>query len=174
MCKSKLIFLDIDGVVNTLMIDTKPFDYPNRQSIERDGGFYYDLCHGSDDRVSNYQAVMWLNKLCKETKAKIVISSTWRYSYSCEEIKNCLVNSGLLPEIEIIGQTPDLRYRNEFFRGDEIKMYLKEWYPEGWPAFVILDDDADMLDLIDHLVQTHTDRGFGYPDYLKALQVLEK
>ena len=37
----KLIFLDIDGVVNTLQISTKPFD-TNRGQISRDG-FYYEL-----------------------------------------------------------------------------------------------------------------------------------
>ena len=55
---------------------------------------------------------MWLNKLCKETGAKIVISSTWRF---CERegeptTEDCLRNSGLLPEIEIIGKTPRLGY----------------------------------------------------------------
>lgn len=69
-----LIFLDIDGVVNTLMISTKPFD-TNRGQISRDG-FYYELCNSSDKRVSNTQAVMWLNKLCKIVDAEIVISST--------------------------------------------------------------------------------------------------
>lgn len=75
--QNKVVFLDIDGVVNTLIIDTKPFE-TDRGQISRDG-FYYKLNMPDDGEVSNRQAVMWLNKLCKETNAKIVITSTWRF-----------------------------------------------------------------------------------------------
>lgn len=166
---NKLIFLDIDGVVNTLIIGDKPFDNSGYGHINRDG-FYYDLCGTEDGRVSNKQAVLWLNKLCKDSGAKIVISSTWRF---CERIfttEQCLRNTGLLPEIEIIGKTPRIPHG---CRGDEIAEYIRINYPNGVDAFVILDDDADMGDLIDHLVQCHVDHGFGAPEYRKALEILK-
>lgn len=170
--KDRIIFLDIDGVVNTLQIDIKPF--PGKENKHFDG-FYYDLCYNNDGRVSNRQAVMWLNKLCIETGAKIVISSTWRYcerpgEYTTEE---CLRNTGLLLEIEIIGKTPVM---SGHIRGDEINQWLIDHYGNNLldVSFVILDDDADMGNLIECLVQTHVDYGFNYPEYKKALDILLK
>lgn len=169
--KNNIVFLDIDGVLNTLMIDTKPFESSGQ--ISRDG-FYYELCFPEDKRVSNRQAVMWLNKLCKETNAKIVISSTWRMGINGFKLtKEALRNTGLLEEIEIIGQTEILNQYDFNIRGREIENYLDN-HPEI-NRYVILDDDNDMLpNQINHLVQTDTDYGFGYKDYLKAKQILEE
>ena len=71
----KVVFLDYDGVVNTLWfkdVNGEPnFNFPD------------------DDRVNNTQAIAWLNKLCRETKAKIVVTSTWRMA---KNYKECLYN----------------------------------------------------------------------------------
>lgn len=159
----KIIFLDIDGVVNTLMIYTKPQD-TSTHYIERDG-FYFEICDIKDDRVSNNQAINWLNKLCKENNAKIVVSSTWRkFERQNHTVENCLRNSGLLPNIPIIGATP---YTGGS-RGSEIKQWLAENYPDDKVKFIILDDDSDMDDLIDHLILCDNKRGFGYAEYLDA------
>ena len=136
-----VIFLDIDGVVNTLMIDVKPFD-TKRGQITRDG-FYYKINTPNDLEVSNRQAVMWLNKLCKETNAKIVITSTWRFGQDgLENTKKALYNSGLLREIEIIGGT-SRKYNYTNIRGYEIADYIDS-HPEI-EKYVIIDDDIDML-----------------------------
>ena len=163
----KIIFLDIDGVVNTLQIDINP--YPNgRKSV--DSIFYYDICSESDERVSNRQAIMWLNKLCLETRAMIVITSTWRL-HTPYNVEQCLRNSGLLDEIKIIGKTPRI---GDGCRGDEISWWLGSKFGEdsNKVSFVILDDDSDMGELIDHLVQCNTYHGFGYPEYDKAKTIL--
>lgn len=161
-----IIFLDIDGVVNTLQINTSP--YPtNTGKISREG-FYFDLCDITDDRVSNIQAIMWLNKLCKETKAKIVISSSWRLFERDEHTtEKCLRNSGLLPEIDIIGATP---YLSGEHRGQEIQKWLDDNHFNG--QFIILDDDKDMDHLIEHLVWCDVYTGFGYQEYSKSLKLL--
>ena len=44
----RLLFLDIDGVVNTHMIYSKPIE--GRRMVEKDG-FYFDLCWPNDGRV---------------------------------------------------------------------------------------------------------------------------
>ena len=160
-----IVFLDIDGVVNTIQIDTKPYKNKRRKQ----GKFYFDICSPGDKRISNRQAIMWLNKLCIETKAEIVISSTWRISLDLEELKETLINSGLLPEIKVIGTTPLL---NDQIRGEEINAYLQE--NKDISAFVILDDDVDMGDLKEYLVQTNTYVGFTYNEYLKAKKIFEK
>ncbi len=73
-----VIFLDYDGVVNTLVIYKEPVKA--RRLLQKDG-YYFDLCYPQDERVSNVQAVLWLDKLCKEFTADIVITSTWRKDF---------------------------------------------------------------------------------------------
>lgn len=166
---SKIIFLDIDGVVNTLQLDTESFN----NGMKPHDGFYYDLCGNESRRVSNRQAVMWLNKLCKDTGAKIVISSTWRMCEKNVTTEECLRNTGLLPEIEVIGKTPVI---SGCCRGDEISWWLGSNFGENMNnvSFVILDDDTDMGDYMEHLVQCNTYHGFGFPEYQKALEILKK
>lgn len=166
----KVIFLDIDGVLNTLQISTKPFK-TSRGQVCRDG-FYYKLsCDSGDLEVANEQAVMWLNKLCVETGAKIVISSTWRlcpngFENTCKALRN----TGLLDTIEIIGCTGRRYDEHINRRGAEIKDYL-DLHPEI-SKFIILDDDSDMGELKDYLVQCNTHVGFTYIEYAKALNLL--
>lgn len=135
-----------------------------RRLLQKDG-YYFDLCYPQDKRVSNTQAVLWLEKLCKEFNADIVITSTWRkdYKLACE----CLYNSGLSKDVKIIGKTPWL----DGYRGKEIDAWLKEY---SCPAFVILDDDTDMEPYMDYLVKTDFDIGITVTIYEKAKRLLEK
>lgn len=159
--KNPIVFLDFDGVVNTLMIYKEPL---KARRLLHQGEYYFDLCYPVDRRVSNTQAVIWLEKLCKEFNADIVITSTWRkdYGLACES----LYNSGLSKDIKIIDRTPWL----DGYRGAEIDAWLKE---HPCSAFVILDDDADMEPYTDHLVQTDFDTGITVTIYEKAKRLLE-
>lgn len=168
---SSLIFLDIDGVLNTIIVDTEPIE-GGRPSPDEDG-FYYCINSPNHKRVSNRQAVMWLNLLCKTTGAKIVISSTWRTSLTLAELKETLTNSGLLPEIEIIGCTPSLSYIPDRTRGMEITTYLNNNYGDQWPNFVILDDDSDMDNLKDKLIKCDTYTGLGFHEFRAAFSKLK-
>lgn len=157
----QLYFSTFDGVVNTLMIYKDPIKA--RRLLQKDG-YYFDLCYPQDKRVSNIQAVLWLEKLCKEFNADIVITSTWRkdYGLACE----CLYNSGLSKTIRVIDKTPWL----DGYRGAEIDAWLKE---HPCPAFVILDDDTDMEPYMDHLVKTDFDTGITVMIYERAKQLLQ-
>ena len=159
-----VVFLDFDGVVNTLMIYKEPINIKARRLLQKDG-YYFDLCYPQDKRVSNTTAVLWLEKLCKEFSANIVITSTWRkdYELACES----LYNSGLSKDVKIIGKTPWL----DGYRGKEIEAWLKE---HPCPAFVILDDDSDMKPYTDHLIKTDTYDGFTFNSYVKAKELLQK
>ncbi len=161
----KVIFLDIDGVINTLMISKEPFKYEGRGCIERDG-YYYDLCNAQDGRVSNKQAVIWLDKICKDYNLSIVLSSTWRYDF--EQACECIYNTGLSRDIKIIGATPILHQ----LRGNEIQAYLDE-HPEI-EDFIILDDDSDMCHLIDHLIHCDPDAGITNGTRIKIGQYFKK
>lgn len=163
----KIVFLDIDGVVNTLQIDTQPI--ANSKYKEMHDGFYFDICNESDKRVSDRQAIMWLNKLCRVIKADIVISSTWRLHPGASE--EALYNSGLDKDIKILGYTPWLPGD---CRGDEIQAWLNDNVSNENCAIVILDDDSDMGHLMEYLVKCNTWHGFKYPEYYQALEIIEK
>lgn len=146
----KVVFLDIDGVVNNPYIDA---DLKVKYFTEYDG------------RVSNVQAIRWLSRLCLETDAVIVISSTWRHA-GIDNVRNCLYNSGLDPEVTIYDTTPN----SWGDRGDEIALWLKV-HPEV-DKFVILDDDNDMGQLLSHLVQCDSSKGFLEKEYQQAKSLL--
>jgi hypothetical protein len=148
----KIIFLDIDGVLNC-------------EEAYRAGECKYADWTWEDGRPDQYQRFCsWskqlLNQLIDVTGAKIVISSTWRMSgidfmrkvWEYEEMHG-----------EIIGITPHLRSTElDIPRGMEIKYYLEKdlgfkhinWdhniqkeYMEksGIENYIIIDDDSDML-----------------------------
>ena len=145
----KVIFLDYDGVVNTPIWNSNgkcDYNFP------------------SDGKVNNYQAVMWVNELCKKTKAKIVVSSTWRYCCHDTSYQDCLYNAGLNRNIEIIGCTD--WFGNET-RTDEIKSYLEK--NKEITDYVILDDEI-MLD--SHFVKCNGNYGFGIEEFYKAMTIL--
>lgn len=146
----KIVFLDYDGVVNTPIWDETGYC-----------GFKYP----ADGYVNNYQAIMWLNKLCKENNAKIVVTSTWRYC--CHEIsyQNCLYNGGLDKNIEIVGCTD---WFGNMTRYDEIKSYLKKH--EDIDSYVILDDD-ECDD--ENYIYCNPGYGFGIEEYMKADKILK-
>ena len=137
----KVIFLDIDGVLNVIP-----------QGHDAFGGIFHS------DFVEN------LKRIIDETDAKIVISSSWRHSglqkmLDMWEFRN-------LPG-EVIGVTPDLYRFLDFegertmVRGDEIQAVLNI-HPEI-THYVILDDDTDMLKhQLGNFVQTSNN--INHPD----------
>ena len=91
----KIIFLDYDGVVNNLVffnINGEPtFGYvgpDGEKSIDR--------------QVNDFQAIAWLNKICREFECKLVITSTWRWR---DDYQECLYRAGLNEKVEILGRT---------------------------------------------------------------------
>ena len=118
----KIIFLDIDGVLN------------NRTTKNRN-------VHGCIG--INVSLTQIFKRIIKETGAKVVLSSTWRlYKDLVKDIEN-----NLCPEVEIVGQTPDSRESiGGIFigrtRGDEIKAWIDMNGPVS--NFAIIDDTSDM------------------------------
>lgn len=143
--KRNILFLDYDGVVNTPIWD---------ESGTR-------CCYGSpmNNKVNNFQAVQWVSEFCQKFQYDIVVTSTWRFG---QNYAKCLVNGGLRNGIQIVGRTPYLGTK----RGEEIKAWLNE-HPEV-ENYIIFDDDADMGDILDHLVQCDACYGFGLRDFKKA------
>lgn len=125
----RIIFLDIDGVLNCEIFfkqrvkSTSIIEHPDNS-----------ICK---ERVS------WLNDLCKETEAKVVISSTWRHS-GLQYCKDVLERRGAT--FDVIDVTPDLSFDGAV-RGNEIKYWIDKNIenPSDYRDYVIIDDDSDML-----------------------------
>ena len=125
----KIIFLDIDGVLNTIS------NWGSRPIEKR----FTPECIAALNRITEY------------TGAKIVISSTWRNIMGYYELSALLHSVGI--EGEIIGKTPLVKLSGGP-RGEEIERFLYEYRKSEFDvsSFVILDDDTDMGDLMEHLV----------------------
>ena len=124
----KIIFLDIDGVLNC-------------QSMHTDKD---DTIIGTIKGKISKRCLDSLNNLVEETCAKIVLSSTWRSDDDCEQY---LYDIGL--KAEIIGKTPHLGKYS--LRGNEIRAWIMDnyhiigKYDNEFNSYIILDDDSDML-----------------------------
>lgn len=159
---TRVVFLDIDGVVNTFQIYKEPPSHIPESQLRLHDGYYVDMCNTSSLRVSNIQAVTYLDKMCHEFNLKIVISSTWRCNF--EKVKQSLYNSGLSKDIEIIGKTGP----HEETRGLEICRWLDE-HGKEIDDFIILDDDSDMFPLHKHLIKTNTYAGITIETYQSVI-----
>ena len=150
----KIIFLDIDGVLNN---DTDDIIYLDN------GGFY------------SPNLVLKLNKILSETGAKIVLSSTWRLGLSLQQAQDLLVSIGVSGEV--IGITDSI-WDNYVFRGNEIFKWIKDnenlvgKYYE-YEDYVILDDDSDMLYWQrNNFVQTHGLKGLTDSNVMECIAIL--
>lgn len=117
----KIIFLDIDGVLNSrqwILQIKERFDDPKNQM---------DL-----------KLVKRFNHITESTKANIVISSTWRYSFrdQLKKLQECMVSYGISGNI--IGMTDCSGYGN--CRSDEIEEWLNN--NSGIERFIIIDDNT--------------------------------
>ena len=155
----KIIFLDIDGVIKT------------KSCLRRAFKKYRKLVPD----ILDERAVINLNKLVKETDAKIVITSTWRYGNTAEDLQRLLAKHGVIGEI--IGMTPELgQMENSSFgnitRGQEIQEWLNL---HNVPVdYVILDDDTNILpEQINRFVMCDSENGFADENkYREALVIL--
>jgi hypothetical protein len=181
----KIIFLDIDGVLNC-------------ESAYRNGECQYQEWIWEDGRKDHYQRFCvrskeLLNKLIDETGAKIVISSTWRMS-GIEFMRKVWEMENMCGEI--IGITPNIRANGiRIPRGIEIQFYLNEmgfshinWSEEeqqkmmdksGVENYIIIDDDSDMLyqqknHFVHVLPSPRNYDGFNQHYYEKARLTLDK
>lgn len=156
----KVIFLDIDGVLVT------------RNSIIYQ---YLNFPDDTDIRFSK-KAVKNLNKLIRLTKAKIVISSTWRLFHSLEELKNIIKKQGIRGEIISTTSVEKATIEEGIPRGQKISDWLEQ-HPEV-EQYVIIDDDvqADCIQFHPYnCVETSYKRGFSPEDrFNEALAILNK
>ena len=130
---NNIIFLDIDGVLNS----DKYFDsISNKEYINPVDRLMLDI---------DTSKVKLLLEIVGRTNAKIVITSSWRRMKLYQYIKERLVSMGL----PVVGETPFIEGR----RGEEIRSYLLE---NRVSNYCIIDDEVfkDYKELEDYLVVT--------------------
>ena len=115
----KVLFLDIDGVLNS------------HRSAYAFGGFPYDV----DKHRSRFDdvAIALVRNICAAAGAQIVLSSSWRTDKDWKRIGTSL-------SLPIFDRTPSLAGP----RGEEIAAWLADH--QEVECYAILDDDGDMLD----------------------------
>lgn len=166
----KVIFLDVDGVLNSIDDLMK---YREKNNIK--GSILYD-------DIAN-ERVELLKQLVEKSNAKIVISSSWRMGWIRNGKPKEYNKEGLLYKLDtklkefglsFIDVTPYLWKENGHYdRGDEIRTWLQK-HPEV-TNFVILDDESDMCEFTDtNLVKTTYQHGLLQEHVDKALRILNK
>jgi hypothetical protein len=148
----KILFLDIDGVLNSCRSSMAYSGYPHtiKETVIEDFEKFDDI------------AVTLIRKLCRLTNTNIVLSSTWRFYISPEDLGKQL-------NLPIFDKTP---HKLSSTRGEEIKMYLDS--AKDIERYAIVDDDNDMLkEQLPHFVEVNSINGLSYENYNKLLQLLK-
>ena len=149
---NKIIFLDVDGVLNSMKFDRWLQDHHMKQ--------YY--CY----ELLDQNAILNLQDIVFVTGADIVLSSSWRLSSKCcEQLQQQLKPYAL----RFIDKTILMPHNN---RDAEIKEWLSR-HPEV-DHFVILDDEDEFKDefLKNNFVKTTFEKGLLQEHVAKAIKIL--
>lgn len=150
----KVVFLDFDGVLNSQKWVETHKDKFKKNLL-------------SMDRSLDHAAVARVDRLCKLTGAKVVVSSSWRLFSDLPQLRTILKKHGFTGEV--IDETPHYG-KGGAERGFEIQDWLNSHGPVE--SFVILDDGGDMVHLCHKLVQTDWEDGLQDEHVEDALEVL--
>ena len=161
----KVIFLDIDGVLNSNF-----WNADHQREI-------------SDGKYIDTEKVKLLSKLVKKAKADIILHSGWRFWFG-SDLKPMRQEAGYLADIlekegmVVAGMTPDLtteeiRKTKKFskVKADEILMWLKN-HPETERWVVIDDLELHNDEIAKKQVMTDPEQGLTEEDVEKALGFL--
>lgn len=140
----KIIFLDIDGVLN----------YKN-----------------SKNKIEE-EKVKLLKEIVDRAGAEIVLSSDWRYWWEKpDEDFKLLIDKLNKFGLKLISKTPETAHG---YRGAETHQWLNEWMGEVVEKFVIIDDNIDMKPYMDRLVETDFKQGLCRKDVERAIKLLNE
>lgn len=160
----KVIFLDIDGVLNIISQGYDQFGSIFHKHLENNLGYIVD-----------------------KTGAKIVISSTWRFKglehmqalWKHRNIPGKVID--ITPDCSVLVKSGVFKFYDDAERGHEIQKWVDD-HPEV-TNYVIIDDDEDMLEsqkknfvrcANNHTHEDCVDIGYGLTKKcaLKAVEIL--
>tara|TARA_R110000851_G_scaffold200909_1_gene352066 strand:+ start:490 stop:957 length:468 start_codon:yes stop_codon:yes gene_type:complete len=154
----KIIFLDIDGVLNNRAY----LEYVIEIGKHKKGGLV----------PFDPDSIKVLNEIISETGAEVVLSSSWRFM-GLKIVQEKLESAGFTHKLKDV--TPLI---NDAPRGWEIEKWMGDFkYSRGGSisSYLILDDDSDMMyDQRDNFINTDFDTGFRRIHKPKALKILKK
>lgn len=149
----RIIFLDIDGVLNNEKLHWQDYLAYNGLSLQLVQRFLIRL--GA------------LREKAHPDKIEIVLSSDWRnYDYAMDDLRNAGIN--------FIGTTEPWQHN----RGRLIKQWLNQHemdpYKDPITHYVILDDNDDEISFYhkEHFVQTNPRTGLTHANFDKAEEIL--
>ena len=173
----KLIFLDIDGVLNS-----------ERTALAYGRGHIDKTC------------VDLVNKLARDSWADVVVSSSHRQDFlgpsmrrddlaipcmvaelvDLEGLQRYMASLGLTARV--IGATPSISVDRDAqpivrrpLRGFEIKLWLSTHQPTDLYGYVIIDDlNVAHDDQREHFVRVNGEEGFGYKNTVEAVRILAR
>lgn len=168
----KVLFLDIDGVMNSTVFYERRYKrrwrkpitwwYASRRLVRKLFGIEPKAISLADWKIpdSHYtfdwqfkrlveetcpQKWRWLSEWCNETDTKICISSTWKHHFGDKEHR--LKSDYWENSLQLLGFKPKtfvgITGDRRTLRGEEIQDWLDK-HPEV-VDYAILDDDSDML-----------------------------
>lgn len=140
--KSPILFLDIDGVLNS-------DDYV-RYHVASDKNLDPDI----DSRIAQP-----LGDVLRKTKARIVIISSWRLDRPFEETRKRLANAGLDMPISFLPGTEGATDGVHPTRAELIRQYLRLHRPSLRPYVIVDDVPMDDKKLLKHQIKTNPATG---------------
>lgn len=162
----KVIFLDIDGVLND----------DDFYLLRADKNSEYHEYYFKPYPLSEFdpRCVERINKLVDITGAKIVLSSSWRLD-ATDKLLNIFKQVGLYPffaKTPVIYDIDPITQESKYIkRGEEIQKYLNEH--KYVTKYVILDDGKDMLDeQLPYFINCKSYYGISDEDVEKAIEIL--
>lgn len=153
----KIVFLDFDGVLN--------------------GSYYlyYRFKGGMVDHLPyfNPDCIERVNRLCDQSRARIVVASSWRRERTLDELRQLLQSQRIWTRLKIIDKTPD---RSD--SGREIGYAIRDWMrtrrivPKQYAILsngrIAREDDESMSELVKASIVTDPVEGFSFQDYKQA------
>lgn len=153
----KVIFLDFDGVLASMDYLRITGSLKNEMILETNMDVYGSLF---DPRC-----VLCLQWIIEKTKAKIVVSSVWKFM-GFEKIL-AMWDKRDLPG-KIIDITPNIDGCS--CRGNEIAQWLQK---NNCERYIIIDDDSDMLEeQLPFFIHTNSIYGLNHELSVKAIKIL--
>jgi len=148
---SKILFLDIDGVLNSEEFYKNEFK--------------------TGDRKSRFDssAISIIKKIIQEYSLEIVISSTWRFG-AIDLLMNELQKNNLIQYVHNDWYTPVIHPAH---RGTEIKYWL-DLHPDV-TEYLIIDDDENILEeQKNNFVKTCIQKGLRSEHYNRVRAIFSK
>lgn len=166
-----VIFLDVDGVLNSMNYTTWYYDKYGKDT-------YFNIVNKDFD-LFDPKALKYIRKLINtfDNEMLIVISSTWRRNIKAYT----KVIEKIMDKTHVFNMTVDrTNIRDDNVRGLEIRDYLRDnarWLNKA--RFVIIDDDdydiinyKDVPDYSYNFVKCSHEEGFKKDEYKRALKIL--